>query len=148
MSVFIPSLARRVRDETLNAPPESRDFEDPLVKTGRRGAPRLRLSIPAKLITVSETRRCVLLDVSRTGARIGIAKPLDVGDAGFLRFADFEVFGCAIRKEDGRNGLEFDIELSDEDVLATRHYAETCQMSERDALLEQARLWVLGYNSD
>lgn len=107
--------------ESSSAAPRSAALEDPLVKAGRRGAPRLRLSIPAKLITVSETRRCVLLDLSRTGARIGLAKPLDLAEAGFLRFADLEVFGCVIRKEKGMNGLEFDVELSDEDVLATRH---------------------------
>ena len=117
---------------------------DSLENVGRRSAARLRLSIPARLVTVCETRRCVLLNVSRTGAQIGLAKPLAVGDAGFLRFAGLEVFGSVIRAGKGLNGLEFDQEMTDEDVLATREYAERYEADERRALMEEARAWVTG----
>lgn len=125
--------------------PQDDTAEDPpLYNVGRRAAPRLRLSIPGKLLTVSETRRCVLLDVSRSGAQIGLAKPLAVGEAGFLRFAGTEVFGTATRVDKGRNGLEFDVELSDEEVLAIRHFAESYEITERQALMEDVRAWVTG----
>lgn len=127
----------------FNAPAPDADL-DPLENVGRRSAPRLRLSIPARLVTVSETRRCVLLDVSRTGAQIGLAKPLDVGDAGFLRFADLEVFGAVIRSSTGSNGLEFDVEMADDEVLAIRRFAESYQYDERQALMDEARAWVMG----
>jgi len=127
----------------FNAPAPDADL-DPLENVGRRSAPRLRLSIPARLVTVSETRRCVLLDVSRTGAQIGLAKPLGVGEAGFLTFADLEVFGGVIRSSQGSNGLEFDVELSDDDVLGIRHFADNYHYDERRALMDEARAWVTG----
>lgn len=115
-----------------------------LDNVGRRGALRLRLAIPARLVTLTETRRAVLLDVSRSGAQINLAKPLEEGEAGFLHFAGLEVFASVVRRGDGFNGLEFDIEMSDEDVLATRHYAERYEADERRALMEEARVWVMG----
>lgn len=117
---------------------------DPLENVGRRAAPRLRLSIPARLITVSETRRCVLIDVSRSGAQISLARPMAQGDAGFLLFAGLEVFGCAVRASEGYNGIEFDHEMNDGDVLAIRRYAENHDAHERRALMEEARVWVTG----
>lgn len=118
--------------------------DEPLHNVGRRGAARLRLSIPARLVTVSETRRCVLLDISRSGARIGLRKPLEDGEAGLLQYARFETFGCVVHKDQGLNGLEFDVELSDADVLAIRGHAEMYETDERAALLNEARAWVMG----
>ncbi|MEM7690759.1 MAG: PilZ domain-containing protein [Pseudomonadota bacterium] len=126
----------------VNPAPDA--FMEPLRNVGRRKAARLRLSIPAKLVTVSETRRCVLIDLSRTGAQIALPKPLQVGDAAFLRFAGFDVFASALRCDQGRNGLEFDMELSDADVIAIRHYAESAEADERRALIDEARAWVMG----
>lgn len=144
MSGSFASLARLpLGGVPFAAPAPDADLES-LDNVGRRSAPRLRLSIPGKLITVSETRRCVLLDLSRTGAQIGLAKPLPIGGAGFLRFAQIEVFGSVIRSTKGGNGLEFDVEMPDEDVLATRRFAEEYELDERKALMEEARAWVMG----
>lgn len=117
---------------------------EPLANVGRRGAPRLRLSIPARLMTISETRRCVLLDVSQSGAQIGLEKPMAEGEAGFLTFAGFEVFGYVARAGTGFNGLEFDVELENRDVVAIRRYAESYEADKRSALREEARAWVMG----
>ncbi|MEM1196976.1 MAG: PilZ domain-containing protein [Pseudomonadota bacterium] len=122
--------------------PEARP--EPLRNVGRRRAARLRLSIPARLITVSETRRCVLLDVSRNGAQIGLRKPLEEGEAGLLQFSRFETFGCAVHQDRGLNGLEFDVELSDADVLEIRGYAENYAADKRADLMNEARAWVMG----
>lgn len=116
----------------------------PLENVGRRAAPRLRLSIPARLVTTTATHRCVLLDVSRLGAQISLERPLAEGEAGLLNFAGFEVFACVIRTGPGLNGVEFDGELSDEDVLQIRQYAEHYETDERAALKEEARAWVTG----
>jgi hypothetical protein len=120
----------------------SRDI--PLENVGRRAAARLRLSIPATLVTLADTRRCILIDVSRTGAQVSLPEPLAVGEAGFLRFAGIEVFGVAIRAATGCNGLEFDVELGDDDVLAVRHHAESYEADARRALREEVRAWVTG----
>ncbi len=116
----------------------------PLANVGRRRAARLRVSVPAKLITVTGTQRCLLIDVSRTGAQIALSRPLSIGDAGFLQVGGLELFGSTIREGAGANGLDFDVEMSDEDVLVIRRYAETYQMDERKALMAEARKWVTG----
>ena len=138
------SLARLPLGRVPFAAPCENALDEPLGNVGRRKAPRLRLSIPVRLVTISETRRCALLDLSRSGAQIGLAKPLAEGEAGLLRFAGFEVFGCVLRKSAGFTGLEFDAQLADNDVLAVRRYAEAYDADERSALLEEARSWVMG----
>ena len=118
--------------------------DNPIENVGRRSAPRLRLSIPARLITVTESRRCILLDLSRTGAQIGLERPMSLGEAGFLQFADFEVFATVIRNGAGLNGVEFDVPMQDEEVIAVRHYADAFEGEARRALREEARKWVDG----
>ncbi len=124
--------------------------EPPFVDiTGRRNAPRLRLSVPAKLVSVCETQDCLLIDVSQTGARIGLARPLAVNANGYLRAGPVEVFVTAVRtrsEEDGSriNGLEFDMRLSKPQVLALRAYAENYEIAEQRESLQQARSWVMG----
>lgn len=99
-------------------------------------------------MTIYETHDCVLLDLSRNGARIGLSVPLGIGGGGYLRIGQLEVFGEAVRKMlgvgGGVNGIAFDTPLSEAAVLAVRHHAETFQRTERDALREQVRRWVTG----
>ena len=120
----------------------------PAVKTGRRHVSRLRLSIPARVVSIYDTRRCILIDISCGGAQVGLAEPLPVGDGVCLQIADMEPFGEVLRREigprGGINGISFDPELSDADVLAIRAYSETFQKEERLALLDEVRSWVMG----
>jgi hypothetical protein len=115
---------------------------------GRRGAPRLRLGIPARLVSTRATNPCILLDLSRTGARIGLERPLVPGELAYLRVAGLEMFAEVIRSmrgdSGGINGLAFDEPLSDAAVLAVRRHAETFEQRERAALRDQARRWVNG----
>lgn len=116
---------------------------------GRRGAARLRLVVPAKLISVYETQNCMLLDISQTGARLALERPLGVNASGYLRVGPIEVFATAVRlrmgeETGGVNGLEFDIKLTKPQVLAVRAYAENYEMAERRAFLMHARDWVMG----
>jgi len=120
------------------------DPGDAFYNVGRRSAPRLRLSIPARLMTITEIRKTILLDISRSGAQISLERPMQVGEAGFLTFAQLEVFACVVRKGVGVNGLEFDVPLIDADVLAVRHFAEAYDAKERQSLKEEAREWVMG----
>lgn len=113
-------------------------------KIGRRGAPRLRLSIPARLVSLYKRHRCVILDLSRTGARVALSAPLQPGDGAFLQCGELDHFGAVQRREAGTNGLEFDVPLRDEEVLAIRRYAEQLEESERREWREAARRWVQG----
>ncbi|MEM6474928.1 MAG: PilZ domain-containing protein [Pseudomonadota bacterium] len=115
-----------------------------LGKIGRRSAARLRLSVPAKFISLYEARNCTLLDVSRTGARIELDHPLVLNDAGFLRCAGVEVFACVLREKSGVNGLEFDLPLSDNQVLAIRSFSENLERDERSSVWSEARAWATG----
>jgi len=116
---------------------------------GRRGSPRLHLTVPAKLMSVAETQNCVLVDVSQTGARIRLDRPLAVHSCGYLKVGSLEVFATALRctpvdAGGGINGLEFDVRLTKPQVLMLRSYAENYEMAERRAFLQQARSWVMG----
>lgn len=116
---------------------------------GRRDSPRLHLTVPAKLVSVCETQNCVLVDVSQTGARIRVERPLVAGASGYLRVGPIEVFATALRQNltaegGGLNGMEFDIRLTKAEVLALRAYAENYELAERRAFRAQARGWITG----
>ncbi|MEM1052748.1 MAG: PilZ domain-containing protein [Pseudomonadota bacterium] len=117
-------------------------------KVGRRGAPRLRLSIPAQFISLYGTFRCILIDLSCSGAQLGFAEPLDKGETGFLHIGGLEVF-CEVVREakgpnGGMNGLLFDPELANADVLQVRHFAEQYAEHELRRLRSEVKDWVNG----
>ncbi|GAB4475313.1 MAG: hypothetical protein OHK0018_06000 [Erythrobacter tepidarius] len=116
--------------------------------TGRRSAARLRLAVPVRMVSTHATQNCILLDLSRTGARIGLAEPLAPGMCLYLRVAGFEVFAEVIWRKAGTgggiNGLAFDQPLSDAAVLAVRRHAEGFAQQQRDCLRDQVRRWVSG----
>ena len=128
--------------------PRPRSSAAPADMVGRRAAARLRLSIPARFISVEGTQACILIDLSATGAQIAMAKPLARGAAGYLIVAQLEVFVEAVRlalgQGGGINGLVFDEPIGREAVLAVRHHAETFQEREQIALRDQVRRWVTG----
>lgn len=123
--------------------------ESPLpVPTGRRGAARLRLAIPVRLVATYATETCVLLDLSRSGARIGLERPMARGDCAYLQLAGIEAFAEVVRRHCGEsggvNGLAFDEPLPDAAVLAVRRHAETFEQRQREAFRDQVRRWVSG----
>ncbi|MEO0463580.1 MAG: PilZ domain-containing protein [Pseudomonadota bacterium] len=126
------------------AAPESRGHCEPIPNVGRRSAARLRLSVPARLITVYETRRCVLLDLSTSGARIALERPLVEGEAGFLAIAQIEVFATVMRMTPGINGLQFDVPLEEDDVLGVRAFAERYKGDARSQFRADVEAWVKG----
>ena len=115
---------------------------------GRRSAARLRLSIPARFISLDGYNDCILIDLSETGAQIALARPLRRGAFGYLQVARFEFFAEAVRRVQGPrggvNGLMFDARVSPEVVLAVRAHAETLHQREQQALRDQVRRWVTG----
>jgi hypothetical protein len=121
---------------------------DDAVTTGRRAAARLRLAIPARFVSIWETQECILIDVSRTGARVALARPLAVGQSGYLALARMQLFGTIVRRERGEdmafNAMAFDEPICREEVLRIRSFAESFEQRRSQALREQVRRWVAG----
>ncbi len=113
-------------------------------QVGRRGAARLRLSIAGKLVTIYETRRCIVANLSQSGAQISIETPLAVGNAAFLQCAGIDQFGTVVRAGKGINALEFETPLTLEQVLSVRDFADNSDELERQRLRDIARHWITG----
>lgn len=117
---------------------------------GRRAAPRLRLAIPARFVSIYATQRCMLVDISRTGARIALAAPVAMGQCGYLEIDRFEIFGAVVRMhregEVAFNAIAFDDPIASDAVLLIRTYAEGLEVRAHLALREQVRRWVSGEN--
>lgn len=115
---------------------------------GRRASARLRLAIPARFVSVIATQTCILLDVSRSGARLALASPAARGQSGVIEVGGLEMFGMIVRSECGADGgvnaVAFDEPIAQADVLAIRRYAEDFELRERQALRDQVRRWVAG----
>ena len=118
------------------------------VTTGRRGAPRLRLSLPARLTSIERTHQAILLNLSRTGALVAILDAVREGEGGILECGNLKVFGVVARSEFSLNALRFDKEISDEKVLEMRRFYENFEVRERRQLIETARKWVNGDTKD
>ena len=115
-----------------------------LSKIGRRAAPRLRLSRPGQLVAVERVHRCILLNLSRTGAQVAILDALREGEGAILKCGVIDHFAVVTRSEFGLNALEFEEPLTDAQVIEIRHYHENFEERERRALVETARKWVNG----
>jgi hypothetical protein len=121
----------------------------PLPSTiGRRAAPRLRLSLPGQLIAVDRVHRCIVLNLSRTGAQVAILDAVREGEGAILRCGDLNCFAIVTRSEFGLNALEFDEPITNEAVLEIRSLYENYEERERRALVETARKWVSGETDD
>jgi hypothetical protein len=122
----------------------SSSAEVTLPQAGRRSAPRLRLSLPAKLIAIEQAHTCIVLNLSRTGAQIAILDALREGEGAILQCGVIDHFAIVSRSEFGLNAIVFDEPLSDAVVLETRRHHEHFEERERRALLETARRWATG----
>ncbi len=107
----------------------------------RRGKARLRVGIPADLLTVHGRSPVTLLDLSETGARLRYE-----GDGisdGVLEWLGYEAFGAVVRHADSEVGLRFDEPIAQDCVLDTRERLPTMQQGE-DEVVRFAREWVGG----
>lgn len=64
-----------------------------MTKIGRRGESRLRVRLPARLISLGATDNVILNDLSVNGARVSINKRLSRGERVILQWGKFEAFG-------------------------------------------------------
>lgn len=107
----------------------------------RRGKARLRLGIPAGLLTVHGRTDVTLLDLSESGARLRYEGER-ISD-GVLEWLGFEAFGAIVRRDDGELGLRFDEPVTRDCVLDTRELVPTLPQDE-DEVRTFAREWVGG----
>lgn len=113
--------------------------------SGRRSRSRLRVRLPARLVTRSETLSVVLNDLSLNGAQITVPIPLRVGCEAVIEWARFEAFGEVVWTGGGRCGLAFFDPITQADLLATRELNETAGLPQEKELVRQtARQWVEG----
>jgi hypothetical protein len=117
---------------------------------GRRAAPRLRLAIPARFESIYSHHACILLDISCTGARIALSRPVAEGQSGYIAIGRMEIFGMIVRAERGGefsvNAMAFDDPISRDAVLAIRSFAESFEAREHQVLRDQVKRWVAGEN--
>ena len=115
---------------------------------GRRAAPRLRLSLPARFVAIEGTHKAILLNVSRSGALIAILNTVRKGEGGFLECGKLNAFCIVTRSEFSLNAVQFEEPLSAEEVLDIRRYYENFEEREKRLLIETARKWVTGDSKD
>lgn len=105
---------------------------------------------PARFVSVTATQSCILLDISRSGAKFALASPAPPRQSGYIAVGRPELFGMVVRCErspdsgGGINAVAFDEPISEVEVLAIRRYAEVFEQRERQALRDQVRRWVSG----
>ena len=73
---------------------------------GRRRDARLRLGVPAQLITLHGQYSASLCDLSQSGAHVRAKGDLFRGEDAVLQWLGFEAFGKLVWAANGEGGLE------------------------------------------
>ena len=89
----------------------------------RRAHSRLRLGIPARLLTLEGQQWVTLVDLSQSGVRITLERPRTVSGGGLLRWLGYEAFGDAAWQCGEELALHFDEPIDRAWLIETRHRA-------------------------
>lgn len=122
-------------------------MHDPeLHQIGRRRDSRLRVVMPATLVTIMGTHRVKLCDISQSGAHVRADEVLHrTGDA-VLSWLHYEVFGRIVWASNTQAGIEFDQLLSPEALFTTRDIVDfQLAPDEEREHYELTRAWYQGY---
>lgn len=114
------------------------------VQPGKRLSPRARLNLPARLVTFSSTGPCTLIDLSRSGAKLAATQAPRVGAMVVVEGLPVELFGTVRWSAHELFGVEFDIAMPLDQVVALRHYADDEEERQKRAQLAYAQSWVQG----
>lgn len=113
---------------------------------GRRRDARLRLGVPAQLITLHGQFSANLCDLSQSGAHVRAKGDLFRGEDAVLLWLGFEAFGKIVWVDNGEGGLEFDEMLAPAILIQTRDQVDLGQIQSADqAAYEGVRSWFMGY---
>ena len=108
----------------------------------RRKNARLRMGIPASLVTIDGREQITLLDLSQTGARLCLSRSARLSN-GVLKWLGFEAFGSAVWRDETVVGLQFDEPIALDWLLDTRAKLPSCLDEDAD-VRSFARAWVNG----
>lgn len=89
----------------------------------RRAHSRLRLGIPARLLTLEGQQWVTLIDLSQSGARIALETPRKVVGGGLLRWLGYETFGDPAWQCGEELALHFDVPIDPAWLIETRRRA-------------------------
>lgn len=111
---------------------------------GNRHFNRLRLGVPASLVLTHETRSCLIDDISCTGARLRIKRPLAERQAAELVFHELRLFSTVMWARGDECGLRFDRALDPEDMQGMLWITENRELYERICQTGHAMDWSEG----
>ena len=111
---------------------------------GTRQFNRLRLGVPAALVLTHETRKCLIDDISSTGARLRIERPLAAGQSMILSFHELRLFATVMWVRGGECGLRFDQPLELEDMQGMLWIKENRALYDRICEAGHAADWADG----
>lgn len=112
---------------------------------GRRKRSRLRVRLPARLVTRCDTQSVVLCDLSLHGAQVTTKNPLKLGSEAVLEWSGFEAFGEVVWCSGDRCGLSFFDDITPQMLLDTRDLDTVAHLPrDRDMARQTARQWVEG----
>jgi len=116
-----------------------------MVNCGKRSESRLRVRLPARLITHHGEYTVVLRDLSQRGASIERADlPQQSGDA-VLIWGKYEAFGKVKWSGKNRCGMHFYDEIPPKWLIATRDLDDLEHLPEdRELHRQAAQAWVAG----
>lgn len=104
---------------------------------------RLKLQLPAEMITLDGPEEVLLLDLSQVGARM-ICRSRPAFSKGVLCWIGFETYGEKVWQKDRMCGLRFDEELDLGVVVQTRCDVREEWKRHTDDIAAAARLWAQG----
>lgn len=117
-------------------------------QTGRRRDSRLRIrqGVPAQILTLDGQGSASLLDLSQSGAHIGVKTPLRRGQDVVLWWLGFEAFGRIVWASGTEAGMEFHDLLPAPVLLRTREQVDAGKArSTAEVAYVSARSWYQGW---
>ena len=113
---------------------------------GRRRDSRLRLHIPARIVTIHGQYKAQLLDLSQSGAHLAVEQQLMKGGDAVLTWLEYEAFGRIVWAASTQIGMEFEELITPATLVATRDLADQhSAREEKRAALEAVRAWYHDY---